>query len=81
MEKIELLLVNSYAPRQRIASDAALENGLAMLRTFLENKGYAIEVIDDQRVTAMTNGVPKLCLFLLRYMVNLQMRIYKNKSK
>lgn len=81
MEKIELLLVNSYAPRQRIASDAALENGLAMLRTFLENKGYAIEVIDDQRVTAMTKGVPQWCLILLGYMVNLQMKIYNRQIK
>lgn len=81
MKKIELLLVNSYAPRQRIASDAALENGLAIIRTFLEQKGYAIEVIDDQRVTAMTNGVPKWCLVLLRYMVNLQMKFYNRNHK
>lgn len=81
MKKIELLLVNSYAPRQRIASDAALENGLAILRTYLESKGYEVEVIDDQRVTAMTSGVPRLCLKLLGYMVSLQMKIYNKQIK
>jgi radical SAM superfamily enzyme YgiQ (UPF0313 family) len=81
MKKIELLLVNSYAPRQRIASDAALENGLAILRTYLESKGYEVEVIDDQRVTAMTSGVPQLCLKLLGYMVSLQMKIYNKQIK
>lgn len=79
MEKIELLLVNSYAPRQRIASDAALENGLAIIRTFLEEKGYSVDIIDDQRVTAMENGVPQWCLNLLRYLVDIQMKVYNKQ--
>lgn len=81
MKEVELLLVNSYAPRQRIASDAALENGLAILRTYLEGKGYQAEVVDDQRVTAMTSGVPQFCLKLLSYMVNLQMKVYNRQAK
>lgn len=81
MKEIELLLVNSYAPRQRIASDAALENGLAILRTYLESKGYQTEVVDDQRVIAMTSGVPQFCLKLLSYMVSLQMKVYNRQAK
>lgn len=81
MKKTELLLVNSYAPRQRIASDAALENGLAVLRTYLADRGHTVEVVDDQRVTAMTKGVPQWCLKLLQYMVGLQMKIYNKKIK
>lgn len=81
MKEIELLLVNSYAPRQRIASDAALENGLAILRTYLESRGYQTEVVDDQRVTAMTSGVPQFCLKLLSYMVSLQMKAYNRQAK
>ncbi len=81
MKKTELLLVNSYAPRQRIASDAALENGLAVLRTYLEDRGHTVDVVDDQRVTAMTKGVPQWCLKLLQYMVGLQMKIYNKQIK
>ncbi|MDF2929099.1 MAG: cobalamin B12-binding domain protein [Anaerospora sp.] len=81
MKKTELLLVNSYAPRQRIASDAALENGLAVLRTYLADRGHTVEVVDDQRVTAMTKGVPQWCLKLLQFMVGLQMKIYNKKIK
>ncbi|WP_312562487.1 B12-binding domain-containing radical SAM protein [Anaerospora sp.] len=81
MKKTELLLVNSYAPRQRIASDAALENGLAVLRTYLEDRGHTVDVVDDQRVTAMTKGVPQWCLKLLQFMVGLQMKIYNKKIK
>lgn len=81
MEKIDLLLVNSYAPRQRIASDAALENGLAVLRTFLEDRGHSVGVIDDQRITAMTKGVPQWCLKLLEYLVELQMKMYNRQRK
>ena len=64
--KIDLLLVNSMAPRQRIASDAALENSLAILRTYLEDKAYQVEVVDEQRISGPEAGVPAWCLKLLR---------------
>jgi len=78
-EKLDILLVNSVAPRQRIASDAALENGLAILRTHLEDKGFAVDVIDDQRITSVEEGVPSWCLTLLRKMVDLQMKVYHRR--
>lgn len=77
--KLDILLVNSVAPRQRIASDAALENGLAILRTYLESKGCSVEVVDDQRITAVEDGVPQWCLDLLRNMIDFQMKIYHRK--
>lgn len=79
--KLDILLVNSVAPRQRIASDAALENGLAILRTYLESKGCLVEIVDDQRITSVEDGVPQWCLDLLRNMINLQMKIYNRKLK
>lgn len=79
--KLDILLVNSVAPRQRIASDAALENGLAILRTYLEGQGCAVEVVDDQRIAAVEEGVPQWCLDLLRNMIALQMKIYNKKQK
>ncbi len=71
---IDLILVNSFAPRHRIASDAALENGLAVIRTYLEDRGFSIYVADEQRVSLVDRGVPKWCLWLLRKLVKLQLR-------
>lgn len=78
---IELLLVNSFAPRQRIASDAALENGLAVIRTYLEERGYSVYVADEQRVSLVENGVPKWCTWLLRKLVKLQLNQYTSRFK
>jgi len=73
---IDLLLVNSFAPRQRIASDAALENSLAILRTYLEDHGFAVYVIDEQRVSGAEKGIPKFLVQLLRVVVKLQISAY-----
>lgn len=78
-EKLDILLVNSIAPRQRIASDAALENGLAILRTYLEDEGFSVDVVDDQRIASVEEGVPSWCLSLLRNLVHLQMKIYPRR--
>lgn len=75
----EILLVNSYAPRQRVASDTALENSLAILRTYLEGKGISAEIIDDQRIFSLENGIPYWCRRLLKIVTGLQLRFYKNK--
>ena len=79
--KLDLLLVNSMAPRQRIASDAALENSLAILRTYLEDKDFRVEVIDEQRISATEAGVPKWCVKLLQRIVWLQMKTYRKSLK
>ncbi|TWH45758.1 B12-binding domain-containing radical SAM protein [Sporomusa sp. KB1] len=76
---LEILLVNSYAPRQRVVSDTALENSLAILRTYLESKGILAEVIDDQRITSLEKRIPSGCVLLLRAMVKLQLKTYHNK--
>ncbi len=75
--KLDILLVNSMAPRQRIASDAALENGLATLRTYLEDKDFRVDIIDEQRISATEAGVPRWCLKLLQLIVRLQMKAYR----
>jgi radical SAM superfamily enzyme YgiQ (UPF0313 family) len=72
----DLLLINSFAPRQRIVSDAALENGLAIIRTHLENKGFNVNVFDDQRVTGVNHGIPVWYNRLLRLFVKIQISIY-----
>lgn len=75
-KKIDLLLINSFAPRQRIASDAALENGLALIKTSLENRGYEVVVFDDQRISGAEEGVPNWCIKFLRLLVKIQMKYY-----
>ncbi|QDR79467.1 B12-binding domain-containing radical SAM protein [Sporomusa termitida] len=75
----DILLINSYAPRQRVVSDAALENSLVILRTYLEYKGIHAEIVDDQRVTALEKGVPQWCLRLLKTMTRLLMKFYRVK--
>lgn len=73
---IDILLINSFAPRQRIVSDAALENGLAIIRTHLEDQGFSVDVIDEQRVSGAEQGVPRWCLYLLRLFTKLQIFFY-----
>lgn len=80
MSKVEVVLVNSYAPRQRVVSDVALENSLAIIRTHLEKKGMGTIVIDDQRIDAVEKGVPGWCLHLLRVVARLQLHLYTNKT-
>ncbi|QJW47754.1 hypothetical protein HA075_19510 [bacterium BFN5] len=75
-KNIDLLLINSFAPRQRIASDAALENGLALIRTFLQDKGFNVSVIDSQRLASAEQGVPSWCFKFLRFLVTIQMKYY-----
>lgn len=79
--KLDILLVNSMAPRQRIASDAALENSLATLRTYLEDKDFRAEIIDEQRIAATEEGVPTGCVKILQFIVWLQMKAYHKKVK
>ncbi|WP_082816615.1 B12-binding domain-containing radical SAM protein [Anaerosporomusa subterranea] len=79
--KLDLLLVNSMAPRQRIASDAALENSLAILRTYLEDEDFRVEVIDEQRISATEAGVPKCLVKLLQLIVSMQMKTYRKSLK
>ncbi len=73
---IDLLIINSFAQRNRIASDTALENSLAIIRTYLEDKGFAVEVIDEQRVSAIEKGIPRWIVQFLRYLVQLQIKAY-----
>ncbi|BBB90090.1 MAG TPA: cobalamin-dependent protein [Methylomusa anaerophila] len=80
-KRIDLLLVNSFAPRNRIASDTALENSLALLRTYLEKKGFAVAVIDEQRVGAIEKGVPRWVNRLLRRLVEWQIKVYARQKK
>jgi len=77
--KIEILLVNSHAPRQRSVSDAALENSLAVLRTYLEAKAVGVAVIDDQRISALESGVPRWCQQLLIIITKLQLKFAQDK--
>ena len=42
----DLILWNSTSSRRRSPTDDFLDNGLAILKTYLESKGYAVEVVD-----------------------------------
>lgn len=78
---IELLLVNSLAIRQRITSDTALENSLAMIRTYLEDQGIEAEIVDNVRTSYVEKGVPRWCLGLLRWIVGLQLKVYQKGNQ
>lgn len=77
--KLEILLVNGYAPKQRSISDTALENSLAMLRTYLENNGVGVEVADDLRISGMAEGVPFWCRRLLKTLTKIQLNYSGNR--
>lgn len=77
----DLILVNSFAPRHRIACDATLENGLALIRTHLEDQGFAVDVIDGLRVNSVEKGVPRWCLWVLKVLVGLQMMFHGKSLK
>lgn len=79
--KVDMLLINSFAPRQRIASDAGLENGLAIIRTYLEDKGFGVDVVDEQRISSVERGVPGWCIVLLRWLTNIQIKVYQSRLK
>ncbi|VBB05902.1 radical sam [Lucifera butyrica] len=80
-KKLDLLLVNSFAPRHRIASDAALENGLAVIRTYLEDRGFSVYVADEQRISLVESGVPGWCRQFLRRLVQWQLKCYNSRFK
>lgn len=77
----DLLLINSLAPRARSLSDTALENSLAILRTYLEDRGFGIDVIDPLRIDSLEDGVPQWCFTILRILVSRQMAAYSADSK
>lgn len=81
MRDTDILLINSFAPRQRIMSDAALENSLAILRTYLEGKGFTVEVFDELRTASVERGVPHWCIKLLRWITDVQLRAYRKGAK
>lgn len=76
---LDILLVNSFAPRQRISSDAGLENGLAIIRTYLTERGFQAEVLDEQRISSVEQGVPAWCVGLLRWMTKIQIKAYQSR--
>jgi hypothetical protein len=80
-KKLDLILINSFAPRQRIASDAALENSLAIIRTYLAERNFAVHIIDKQRVNGVEQGVPTYLLKLLRLISKAQLNMHARDLK
>ena len=72
----DLMLINSLAPRHRIASDASLENSLALIRTYLEEKGFAVHVVDEQRISWVEQGVSRWVRATLRKLTIWQIKTY-----
>jgi GNAT superfamily N-acetyltransferase len=78
-EGVNIILVNGHAPRQRSISDAALENSMAILRTYLAKRGIGVKVIDNQRVSKMEAGIPRWCSILLRGITSIQLKFLNSK--
>lgn len=81
MKNIDILLVNSFAPRQRVMSDVALDNGLVALHTHLTEKGFGIEVHDELRIGSLERGVPRWCVKLLRLLTLMQLKAHRKGAR
>jgi len=64
----DLILWNSIAKRRRSPSDDFLDNGLGMLKTFIEKQGFKVEVIDWARTDRWEKITPQLPARLLRFL-------------
>jgi len=60
MQMVDLILWNSIATRRRSPSDAFLDNGLGMLKTYLEKQGFKVEVIDWARSSQWEKITPTI---------------------
>ncbi|MDR3562513.1 MAG: radical SAM protein [Negativicutes bacterium] len=78
--KPEILLVNTYAPRPRSISDTALENSLAILRTYLETKNIRAEIVDDLRMDFLEEGIPRWGQQLLQGITRWQIEFSRQKT-
>ncbi|MBA4387703.1 MAG: hypothetical protein C0404_06960 [Verrucomicrobia bacterium] len=62
----DILLVNSFNPRRRSLSDVFLDNGLAILRASLEQRGYTVEIEDRTGIGQLDSLSPGLITRPLR---------------
>jgi len=64
----DLILWNSIARRRRSPADDFPDNGLAILKAYVENHGYQVEVIDWARGSQWEKMTPRLLARLNRLM-------------
>lgn len=68
----DILMVNSFNPRRRALSDVFLDNGMATLRAWLEQRGYAIEIEDRTGIGELDRISPR---WLTRPLRRLSLRL------
>jgi radical SAM superfamily enzyme YgiQ (UPF0313 family) len=77
----KILFWNSIATRKRSASDNFLENGLAILKSYLEQKSHNVEIIDWARGDFYPKLAPKLLLLLNRLLTIIVLKLSKVRKR
>jgi len=67
----DLILWNSIAKRRHSPSDDFLENGLAILKTYLQNQGFTVEVIDWANSRQWDKITPRILARINRVLADL----------
>ncbi|MBT4482257.1 MAG: radical SAM protein [Candidatus Latescibacteria bacterium] len=65
---VDLILWNSIAKRRRSPSDTFLENGLGMLKTYIEKQGFKVEIVDWARSEYWKKLTPRSLSRLNRFL-------------
>ena len=65
---VDLILWNSIAKRRRSPSDTFLENGLGMLKTYIEKQGFKVEIVDWARSEYWEKLTPRSLSRLNRFL-------------
>ena len=65
---VDIVLFNAIAKRRRSPSDTFLENGLGMLKTYIEKQGYTVDVVDWARNDFWMRLTPPLLARLNRFL-------------
>ncbi len=69
----DLILWNPIARRRRTPSDDFLDNGLAILKAFIENQGFEVEVIDWARSSQWEKMTPGILAVINRFLASVML--------
>ncbi|MBN2289130.1 MAG: B12-binding domain-containing radical SAM protein [Candidatus Glassbacteria bacterium] len=77
----DLILWNPIARRRRSPSDDFLDNGLAILKAFLAEQGFEVEVIDWARSNQWDKMTPRLLAVINRFLASRLLSSRDSQSK
>ena len=80
MRMTDLILWNPIARRRRTPSDDFLDNGLGILKAFIENQGFEVEVIDWARSSQWDKMTPWIFARINRFLASVMLS-YRGSGK